>query len=245
MHPLTLPARARSWIASFVAGAVICVSAAPAQASPFAVSTVGSTVGTNPEGEALHGDDDPAVIEAKQAYQLGSDAYALGNYQTAVGHFERAYELTHQPELLFNLGQSYTRWYDISNDLEHLKKARRLYENYVLNVGALGHLDEEQQAQARADAQRRITEVDRRIAQHDDGGSTTTTPTDKPAKPVHKKAWFWVTIIGGLAVVGGVTAAVVLTTRKPGFEPELGTLGAVGAGGGQLSAGSGGLTLRF
>ncbi|HLT39503.1 MAG TPA: hypothetical protein VK034_24635 [Enhygromyxa sp.] len=210
---------ARSLLAGSLA---ICIAGLGpvAHASPFAVTIVDMT-----EPGAELEDEDPTVAEAKAEYREGSDAYALGNYEEAVGHFERAYQLTHQPDLLFNLGQAYTRWYDISNDIEHLKKARRLYENYVLNVGATD-LDEEQQAQARTDAQRRIVEVDRRIAQHQDGAAAPTDPdTDKPKKPVHKKAWFWVTIVGGLAVVGGVTAAVVLTTRKPGFEPELGTLG--------------------
>jgi hypothetical protein len=204
-----------------------------AHASPFAVPTIDALA--QPSEETEETEEDPEVAEAKAEYRAGSDAYALGNYEEAVTHFERAYELIHEPELLFNLGQSYTRWYDISNDLEHLKKARRLYENYVLNVDEID-LDEEQRAQARADAQRRIAEVDRRIAEHQP--PTTGDKTDKPKKPVHKKAWFWVTIVGGLAVVGGVTAAVVLTTRDSGFEPELGTIGRAPSGGS-------GLTLRF
>lgn len=208
-----------------------------AHASPFAVPTI-ETIDA-PAGGDEPAEEDPLVAEAKAEYRAGSDAYALGNYEAAVAHFERSYQLTHQPELLFNLGQSYTRWYDISNDLEHLKKARRLYENYVLNVGATD-MDEEQQAQARADAQRRISEVDRRIAQHQDASNGPDDPIiDEPEKkPIHKKAWFWVTIVGGLAVVGGVTAAVVLTTRDRGFEPELGTIGRAPLQGG-------GLTLRF
>lgn len=208
----------------------MCLSVLPsvAHASPFAA----------PSFEV-----DGEVAEAKAEYRKGSDAYALGNYEEAVGHFERAFELSQEPALLFNLGQSYTRWYDISNDLEHLKKARRLYENYVLTIGATD-LSEGQQADARADAQRRISEVDRRIAQHDDDGPRpSTTRTDgKPKKPVHKRAWFWVAIVGGLAVVGGVTAAVLLTNKRPGFDPELGTIGRAPLGG---NGGSGGLTFRF
>jgi hypothetical protein len=42
-------------------------------------------------------------------------------------------------------------------------------------------------------------------------------------KPVYKRGWFW-GVIGGLVVAGAVTAAIVLT-RKPGFEPELGSIG--------------------
>lgn len=222
MHGLT-----RALVSSGLSVGLVLLSPT-AGASPFAVDMSGG-----PANDEEADDEDPVIAEARSEYKSGSDAYALGNYEVAVKHFERAYELSQEPALLFNLGQSYTRWYDISNDLEHLKKARRLYENYVLSVGAT-NLDEEQQAQARADAQRRIAEVDRRIAQHEDPSEPEprTGGDDKPNKPVHKKAWFWLTIVGGLAVVGGVTAAVVLSTRKPSFEPELGTIGRVPEGGG-------------
>ncbi len=184
------------------------------------------------------GDEHPDIEAAKAEYRKGSDAYALGNYEEAVEHFERAYQLSQEPALLFDLGQSYTRWYDLSNELEHLKKARRMYENYVINLDATG-LGDGDKADARADAQRRITEVDRRIAQHQ--SSPTSQPQDDrdpEKKPVHKRAWFWVAIVGGLAVIGGVAAGVVLATRRPDeFTPELGTIGRSPAGGG--------LTLRF
>lgn len=226
--------------------AALTLASSPASASPFGVPTIdtlsqpsGDESESDQSGEAEEPEEDPKVIEAKNEYRAGSDAYALGNYEKAVSHFERAYELSQEPALLFNLGQSYTRWYDISGDVEHLKKARRLYENYVLNVGATG-LDEQGQADARADAQHRIAEVDRRIAAHE--GKT---PEEGPGpvdetKPVHEKAWFWVTIVGGAAVIGGVVAAVVLTRPKP-FEPELGTIGGSSGRGPQ----GGGLTLRF
>lgn len=213
----------------------------PVAASPFALPAIDSraVAGGDAPSEADGDDDadeldneDPVVAEAKAEYRAGSDAYALSNYEEAVTHFERAYELSQEPALLFNLGQSYTRWYSISNDPDHLKKARRLYENYVLNVGAT-HLDEQGQADARADAQRRIAEVDRMIANHHDPHAR---GPDAPDKPVHKKAWFWVVIIGGAAVVGGAAAAAVILTRPDGFEPELGTLG---------RGGNGGLGLRF
>ncbi len=202
------------------------------RASPFAVPTIDSA----PEAGGAD-EEDAKVAEAKAEYRAGSDAYALGNYEDAIGHFEAAYELSGAVDLLFNLGQSYTRWYDISNDIDHLKKARRLYENYVLNVDSTG-LDEQGVADARADAQRRIAEVDRLIAKHD-ANARDTGDEDKPKKPVYKKAWFWVVIVGGAAAIsGGIAAAVVLSGKpEPGFEPELGTIGNASQGGG--------LTLRF
>jgi hypothetical protein len=207
-------------------------------ASPFGVP-VSPIIEAQPESEDEFDEQDPSVVEAQAEYRAGSDSYALGNYEEAVRHFERAYELSQEPALLFNLGQSYTRWYDISNDVEHLKKARRLYENYVLNVGAT-HLDEQGQADARADAQRRIAEVDRLIAKHQ---GATTGPVgeddEKAKKPVYKKAWFWVVIIGSAAAIGGGIAAGVVASGKPeNFTPELGTIG-------RSPLESGGLSLRF
>jgi tetratricopeptide (TPR) repeat protein len=202
--------------------------------SPWAIEFAPPTSGGD---EAAPSDDEIDIEAAKAEYRLASDAYALGNYEQAIEHFEKAYKLSQEPALLFDIGQAYTRWYDLSNDVEQLKKARRMYENYVINLDVTDMTDEER-ANARADAQRRIAEVDRRIADHRDSNTEVDEDDDKAKKPVHKKAWFWVAIIGGIAVVtAGVTTGVVLGTRRDGFQPELGTIG--------LAPSSGGLTLRF
>ena len=220
-----------------------------AAASPFALpalSTAQGEVEGEDEDEAPDGEEapaeDPTVAEAKAEYKAGSDAYALGNYEAAVGHFERAYELSGEPALLFNLGQAYTRWYDIDNDVEHLKKARRLYENYDLNLDAT-NLDDQSRAEARADAQHRIREVDRRIADHERNFPSNSQEEDTgEKKPLAKKAWFWIAVLGGAAVAGGVATAVILTTRPAPLEPELGIIGNNSGG---LGLGPGGLSLRF
>lgn len=213
----------------------LALQPAVASASPFSISRTQALDSASSGGASETEPVDPVVAEAQAEYAAGGDAYALGNYEQAVQHFERAYELSQEPALLFNLGQAYTRWYDISNDPEHLKKARRLYENYILNIADTG-LDEEAQAQGSADAQRRITEVDRRLAQHEEQAAEADNGR-KRDKPVHKTAWFWVAVIGGAAVVaGGITAGVVLGNRNNEFQPELGTIG---------NQRGGGLTLRF
>ncbi|NVB37737.1 tetratricopeptide repeat protein [Pseudenhygromyxa sp. WMMC2535] len=226
---------------AWIVGLAVATASSPAAASPFAIPPSLHAASEAPEPEP---EPEPELAEAVAENQAGSDAYALGNYEQAVTHFERAYQLSHEPALLFNLGQAYTRWYDLSNALEHLEKARRLYENYVLNIGH-ADLDEAQEAQARVDAQRRIAEVDRLIAQHEQAFAPAPAPatTDEPApEPVHKKAWFWVAVIGGVAVVvGGVTAGVLLANRDEPFEPELGTIGA----GRRVGLSPGGWTLRF
>ncbi|MFV8750018.1 tetratricopeptide repeat protein [Nannocystaceae bacterium ST9] len=212
---------------------ILALSMAPFDAralSPWAIEQAPASGGGAAEGE---GEAEIDLEAAKAEYRLASDAYALGNYEQAIGHFERAYQLSQEPALLFDLGQAYTRWYDLSNDVEHLKKARRMYENYVINLDVT-ELSDEDKAHSRADAQRRIAEVDRRISDHREAAPVDSNEDDeREKKPVHKKAWFWVAIVGGLAVVAaGVTTGVVLGTRRDDFTPELGTIGRTPSGGG-------------
>jgi len=206
--------------------------------SPWAIDQAPASSGSGESEPA--GQVEVDIEGAKVEYRLASDAYALGNYEEAIEHFERAYQLSQEPALLFDLGQAYTRWYDLSNDIEQLKKARRMYENYVINLDVTS-LGDEEKAHARADAQRRIAEVDRRISDHRESKPESGEVDGK--KPAHKKAWFWVAIVGGVAVVAaGVTTGVVLGMRRDDFQPELGTIGRVS---GPSGPSSGGFTVRF
>jgi tetratricopeptide (TPR) repeat protein len=47
------------------------------------------------------------TTEAKEHYRKGTAAYNLGRYREAAQEYERAYELTLDPALLFNVGQAY------------------------------------------------------------------------------------------------------------------------------------------
>lgn len=211
---------------------VVCLAGVglPAHASPWRVASAYAP----PAGDAASGEAavDP---EAVAAYEAGSNAYALGNYAEAVTHFERAFELSHRSELLFNLGQAYSRWYEISGDLAHLKKGRKLLENY------LSFLDEhpdQDDPEARRQTEERLAEVEQLIANQD--GPPPETPQEDTKKPVHKKAWFWVVVVGGAAVVAGAVATAVVLSRRnqrDEFDPELGTLG--------RGIGPGGLGFRF
>jgi len=179
---------------------------APAAASPYAV-------------RAAIDEPSPEDREAAEAFRKGSKAYEMGNYEEAVLLFERSYELSASADLLFNLGQAYARWYEIAHDVEHLRKALKLFENYIKRLEAEGHLTDE----VRAETEERILQVEQKIDEHE-RAEQRERPT-KTDKPVYKKGWFWGTIVGVVVAAGAVTTAVLLTRDKDeGLDPELGTI---------------------
>lgn len=47
--------------------------------------------------------------EAHGLHMAGAAAFASGHYEEALAYFQRAYDLSHRPELLFNIGQAADR----------------------------------------------------------------------------------------------------------------------------------------
>lgn len=178
--------------------------------------------------------DDPAV-----EYKAGTQAYALGNYEQAIVHFERSYALSNHPYLLYNLGLAYTQWYGLSNDAGNLRKARRLFQNYLKALADDPKMDQEQ----RDDAEAQIAKIDEQLAEIA-ARSPAAAPPEGPSEaagappprggdvpppskqPVYKKGWFWgVIVVGALAVAGGVTAGVLASRRDERGPAELGNIG--------------------
>ncbi len=56
--------------------------------------------------DAPAADEDAALsdAEARSLFEAGRTAFSAGRFADALDHFERAYELSHRPELLFNIG---------------------------------------------------------------------------------------------------------------------------------------------
>ncbi|MCA9658846.1 MAG: hypothetical protein KC486_10900 [Myxococcales bacterium] len=245
-------AERQGWSAARWTLPLVLVGLAPAgaEASPWplglrvSVSDPGDDADAS--GEAADGDEsdgaegDDSLKAAQAAYEEGTQAYALGNFDQAVAAFERSYSLSGRPELLFNLGQSYAHWYTLSEDLGHLRKARALFDNYVKFLRESDPPDQE----AIDDAEARIAEVERLLAEAKEGPAPApgpepdpgpdpgidagTPPADDapPAKrPLVRRGWFWGVVVGGaLLVAGAVTAGVLLSRDNGTFEPELGTI---------------------
>jgi len=223
--------------------AVLAPTSAPVGSQPVSSASSAAPASGEPPGAAAPTDsasisaatsptqplsDDPAL-----EYRRGEQAYALGNYEQAVRHFERSYELSNFADLLYNLGMAYAQWHGLDGDVGHLRKAKRLFQNYTKRLAENPAMDQSQRDEAEA----QITRIDEQITEHekrasapppvvkvDPQPSPQPLPDQPEKKPVYKRGWFW-GVIGAVVVAAAVTTAVVVTTRKPGFEPELGSIG--------------------
>lgn len=225
---------------ALVIAAASCLTPALAEASPWSLPRPFGVLAA-PASSAAAADSADPMAEAQEAFQLGTQAYALGNYDQAVALFERSYALSGRPELLFNLGQAYAQWYSLSGDLAHLRKARKLYQNYIKFLEASDGVDPE----AVADTEARIAEIDGLIAAHvgdmpgetppegptppsepeaGPGPATPPPPHSDTPRPLHRKGWFWGVVVGAAVVIAASVTIGVLATRDRPLEPELGTI---------------------
>lgn len=65
--------------------------------------------------------------EARSLFEAGRAAFTAGRFEDALGHFQRAYELSGRPMLLFNIGQSFDR-------LRRDEEALSTFERYLTDV---------------------------------------------------------------------------------------------------------------
>ena len=166
--------------------ALLVLAPLPAVASPYAVLapvSAGAPVPTDsppvlpasPEAGAGAAPTDSAAISAATSpteplsddpaleYRRGEQAYALGNYEQAVRHFERSYQLSNFADLLYNLGMAYAQWHGLDGDVGHLRKAKRLFQNYTKRLAENPEMDQSQRDEAEA----QVARIDEQIAEHE------------------------------------------------------------------------------
>lgn len=151
-----------------------------------------------------------AEQEARSHFESGKAAYQAGQYELALAEFQRSFELSHKPQLQYNLGLSYDR-------LRRDGEALEAFEAY---------LNWEPNGERSAEVQARVAALKRAIGARMVGP---TTATDKPdassPPPAHddrgrRKRLWW--IIGGTAVaviVVGITVGV-LASNSDGERPR-------------------------
>lgn len=174
------------------------------------------------------GSESERQAQARASFERGRVALELGNFSLALRSFERAYDLSGRPELLFNIGTVFDR-------MRHDADAARHFERYLQ---ALPEADNRQAVEARiavlkqrlaAQAPSPVQLAESQVAQEQASPYLAAAPArgqDDTAVPLRKKWWLWT----GIAVVaaGGVVAAVLLT-RDDDETQEAPLVGSQGA----------------
>jgi tetratricopeptide (TPR) repeat protein len=206
--------RSQVFASSFVC---LALALAPVRVEAFAPAPVGAVA------FAPAGDDTQA---ARDAYAEGEKAYRLGKFEEAAVAFERAYELSGLlPDILYNIGLSHLRWYDVDPDVAHLRKARVVFQNYVIEIQKnpeLGDLEEAETVIAGIDDKLAKAEADAKVEPVGPNVGTTE-PVDYGPDP-GKKLRIGGSVamgVGGAMIVAGVVSGVVLGVRGQEFEGDL------------------------
>lgn len=159
--------------------------------------------------------------QARSEFQAGRAAFDGGRWEAALTHFEKAYELSPRPVLLYNIAKA-------QDNLGQLRQAYATYKRYLAAVP---------EATNRGAVERRVSELEIEIARippevatpaqaaqaSEAAPAATATPLapEAPARDdrIHKKWWFWTGL--GALVAGGVAVGIVAATRgKSGGSEE-------------------------
>jgi tetratricopeptide (TPR) repeat protein len=156
---------------------------------------------------------------ARRHFQSGLASYNEGNYQAACAEFETARRIKALPALDFNIARCYERlerWGDAADAYERFLAARTPDADPSLR-GRIAVLRDRALAKT-------VTAAVPTTATSTSTSTSTTTPTARV--PLVKRAWFWATVIGGVAVVAtGVGVGVAYATAS--HPAPVGTFGTV------------------
>lgn len=185
------------------------------------------------------------VVDAEALYQQGEQAYWLGDFATAVDRFEAAYAASRLPGLLYNVGLAYMRRFELTDDPDDLQRARAVLRNYSIELEkdpSLGQAENIPKLLAQIDAQLDARRPAPAPAPAPEGPVTCPevqpTPPPVAGPPRARRAGAALMSAGGLALVGGVTSALVLAFKGRGFGQQLASIRAdqAAAGCGDMSS---------
>lgn len=180
---------------------------------PFVVAlVVGACIGMAPRLASAQGSD----AEARALFNAGEIAYSEGRWESALAYFERAYEMSHRPILLFNIGSS----------AEHLRRdeiALEAFRRYLAEIPDAGNRAAvasriailEQVVSA---AHASISETTTESEHHDEDGAITDgtavaiEPTPRVEAPAGRASdltpWFVAGVGGAVLVAGAVLVGI-------------------------------------
>lgn len=85
------------------------------------IASMATTVGVYAQSNAPK---DARLAQAKKAFVAGTQAYGAGDFETALARFQRAYELTGSPDLLYNIAT-------VSDRMRRDEEALEAYQGYI------------------------------------------------------------------------------------------------------------------
>jgi tetratricopeptide (TPR) repeat protein len=103
---------------------------------------------------------DAQKAQIKDHYQRGKVFYDIAKYGEAIEEYQKAYLISPDPVMLFNIAQAYRNW-------DKPEEAARFYRNYLRNAPT---------ATNRADVEKRIAEMEKLVEERRRSPTTTTTP---------------------------------------------------------------------
>ncbi len=174
-------------------------------------------------------DEDPRAL-----FRKGKRAFDVGEYSDAVELFQRAYDISDNELLLYNIGLSYFRWWEQSKDINHLRKARSIFRTFVARaqreperlgdpteaVAQLNEIEAKLEVAEKEEVERKRREAE-----------TNKSDEGKPVGPVKpqgpdpgKNLRLGGTIsmgVGGALMIGGVIAGVIFALKSRDFKENL------------------------
>lgn len=166
--------------------------------------------------------------EAQEVFLAGRSAFDAGDFERALRDFERAYVLSHRPELLFN----------VATALDRLRRDEAAAHYFSLYLEALPDAENRAAVEARIAHLRRPGAPASRAAPSPEQAARAATlgadqasaradaaPLDDSAR--RKRVWWWT--VAGVVLAAGAATAVALAVRSPEREREAPILGSQGA----------------
>jgi len=159
--------------------------------------------------------------QARAAYQIAAAAFTEGQFERALTQFQRAYELSPRPQLLFNIGTTHDR-------LRHSEPALQAFERYL---AAVPDAPNRASVLARLDALRADVERDRALAEslqlaqaNRDSGGQQPNPDDGAQQRRTRRRWIG-GISGAVALVAGAIIIGVMAGGSSSRPYEQGSFG--------------------
>ena len=159
---------------------------------------------------------DPAQdAEARRMFEDGRAAYEAGNFEAGLNYFQRAYDLSARPGLLFNIGQAAYRMHSDERALKAFKAYLAQTPNAPNRVEVEQRIRELEQASGGPTTPSYVFSPEQ-TARDGGGAALWSWPESKDSmekpppdsEPVTKKWWFWTTI--GVIVIGGTVTAIAI-----------------------------------